>query len=133
MSSLINPIHVTGKVQFGAERRTSERTAANLRAVLRFPDRPQAIQGSVIDISTGGVGFICQQAVAPNSKCTIEFDLPRAEGGAGRVAPISSLVINTMQVVGQAYQFRVNLRFTVMPPAVRMQIENFVQQSMKRA
>jgi hypothetical protein len=59
--------------------------------------------------------------------------LPRTGGGSVRVAPIASIVVSTMQVLGQAYQFRVNLRFTVMPPAVRMQIEHFIQHALKSA
>lgn len=132
MSASIAPIYAAGNVKFGAERRTSERAMASMQAILRYPDRPQAVAGSVCDISIGGTGFLCQQHIAANSKCTLQFELPQSPVGNGRIAPILAVVVSSTQVPGQASLFRVNVRFTVMPPATRMQIEHFVQQASKR-
>ena len=76
MSSSITPSSHAGIVQYGADRRRAERSGTNIQAILRFQDRMQVVQGSICDLSIGGAGFICQQAVAAQSKCTLQFALP---------------------------------------------------------
>lgn len=132
MSSSITPSSHAGIIQYGADRRRAERSATNIQAILRFQDRMQVVQGSICDLSIGGAGFICQQAVAAQSKCTLQFALPALNQVPGQPVTLPVTVVNSMQVVGQARQFRINLQFAGLPPNVRSHIEAFIRQSLSR-
>jgi len=133
MSQFITPIRHVDGIHSDIDRRSSPRFATSIQAILRFQDRLQSIQGNVCDISIGGAGFICRQAVAANSKCTLQFELPAFDPGRNRSVTVQVMVVNSMQVVGQASQFRINLRFIALPPSVRSQIETFIQRSLSQA
>lgn len=132
MTFPINPIAHTGLIRNGVERRSNERTTTNIHAILRFQDKLKVVQGSVCDLSVGGSGFMCQQAVAAGSKCTLQFELPALNQARGPSVTLPVTVVNTMQVVGQASQFRVNLRFANLPPSIQNHIVAFIQQSLGR-
>ncbi|HVK94489.1 MAG TPA: PilZ domain-containing protein [Noviherbaspirillum sp.] len=130
MSSPITPAAYAGSVHHGADRRRAERSATNIQAILRFQDRMQVIQGCICDLSIGGVGFICQQAVAAHSKCTLQFTLPALNQAPGHMVTVPVTALNSMQVIGQARQFRINLQFAGLPSNVRSHIESFIRQSL---
>ncbi len=133
MTSPITPVSHAGILQLGAERRKAERTALSIQAILRFQDRLQILQGTVCDLSVGGSGFICHQAVTAQSKCTLQFMLPMLAQMASQSANLPVVVVNSMQVIGQVHQFRVNLRFNNLPPAIRHHIEALIRQSLSRS
>lgn len=134
MSSPITSVGNVAGVHLGANRRSAQRSVAQMQAILRFQDRLFAIQGSVCDVGVGGAGFVCQQAVAAQTKCTLQFELPvLGQGhGPGQSVVVPAVVVSTMQVVGQAYQFRVNLRFVGATVAAQRLIEGFIRQSLSR-
>lgn len=133
MTDSITPTPHAGVMQFGAERRKGERTATSIQAFLRFEDRLQVLQGSVCDLSVGGTGFICHQALAAHSKCKLQFVLPALPQTPSQSVNVSAIVITSMQVVGQAHQYRINLQFVNLPPNVRNHIEMFIRQSLLRS
>jgi hypothetical protein len=130
MTISIPPTSPIGIVQHDAERRKAERTAMNIQAILRFQDRLQTLQGSVCDLGVGGAGFICHQAVAAQSRCTLQFMLPMLPHIASHAVNIPVIVINSMQVIGQAHQFRVNLRFVSLPHNIHAHIEALIRHSL---
>lgn len=134
MTSPISSVGNVAGVRLGANRRTAQRSVTQMQAILRFQDRLHAIQGSVCDVGVGGAGFICQQAVAAQTKCTLQFELPAFDHGHGngQTVVMPAVVVSTMQVVGQAYQFRVNLRFFGATVAAQRLIEAFIRQSLSR-
>ncbi len=132
MSSSIAPVSQAISAHSGINRRGAQRSATHLHGILRFLDRMHVIQGSVCDVSVGGAGFICQQTVAPQSRCTLQFVLPSQNQAAGPTVVVPATVVSTMQVLGQAYQFRVNLRFGGLPPAAHRHIEEFILRSLSR-
>lgn len=133
MTSSITSVSQTGALYQSADRRKAERTPTDIQAILRFRDRLHAIQGSVCDLSVGGTGFICHQAVAAHSKCTVQFTLPAHQQSLSHVVNVPVIVISSMQVIGQAHQFRVNLQFVGIPPNVRSYIEAFIRHSLATA
>jgi c-di-GMP-binding flagellar brake protein YcgR len=129
MSSIGNVPH-SGATNNHAERRGAERTGVALHAVLRFDDRLQVVQGTLCDLSASGCGLICQVAVAQNSKCTLQFDLPALGQLRGQTVSSAVALVCCMQAVGQAYQFRLNLRFVNLPAGMRAHLAAFVQQAL---
>jgi len=130
MSSSIDPSSQAGTVAFGTNRRIEERSRANIRAMLRFPDSLRVLQGSVCDISSGGAGFVCQQDVAPTTKCLLQFELPSHNHKSAAVAvSLAALVVNVVRFPAQPHTFRVNLRFVALPANMRSLIETHVRLS----
>lgn len=132
MTTLIPPLPHAGIVQHGPERRRAERTEIHIQALLRFQDRLQVLQGSVCDLSVGGTGFICHQALAAHAKCSLQFMLPAIQHMPAKSANLQATVINSMQVIGQPHHFRVNLQFSNLPPNVRSHIEALIRLSLSR-
>lgn len=132
MSSSISATPSAHLVPNSTERRKADRLSSNVSAILRYQDRLATVQGIICDIGIGGCGFICQQAVIAHSKCTLQFELPALQHLPAQAVKVSVVVINSMQVVGQAYQFRVNLQFTGLPPKARSHIEAIIRHSLAR-
>jgi hypothetical protein len=128
--SSITPASSVGAVYQGAERRMAERSVVDLQAILRFPDRLQAIQGKVCDLSVGGAGFICLQGVAAHSRCTLQFILPSVNQSSGPMLSVAAVVLCSMKTIGQANHVRVNLQFAEITAHVRGQIEAYVRRSL---
>lgn len=129
--SSITPASSAGIVYQGAERRRTERLAIDMPAILRFQDRLQVIQGKVSDLSVGGTGFICSQAIAVHSKCTLQFTLPAFNQSSGQTLVANAVVVCSMQMIGQAHQFRVNLQFVDLAANVRGHIEAYIRKSLE--
>jgi c-di-GMP-binding flagellar brake protein YcgR len=130
MTISIPPTFPVGSVQHGAERRSNERSAINIQAILRFQDRLHTLQGNICDLSIGGCGFICHQAVTAQSKCTLQFNLPALSHFPSHAVNTPVIAINSMQVIGQAHLFRVNLRFINLPHNIHSHIEALIRQSL---
>ena len=132
MSSSITPLHGLSPAHLGTERRSGERIVLEHKAILRFQDSLKVLQGTVSNISIGGAGFICHQAVAQNVRCTLQFDLPAVKNIPVQAITVRVIVLNSMQVVGQANHFRINLQFIDLPPKARSHIEGIIMQSLAR-
>lgn len=130
--SSITPTSSACAVYEGTDRRKFERSASDMPAILRFQDRLQVIQGRVCDLSGGGAGFICPQAVTAHSKCTLQFTLPALNQSPGLILTAAVRVISSMQTVGQSHQFRVNLQFVDLASHIRGHIEAHIRRSLGR-
>lgn len=130
--SSITPTSSTGAVYQGPERRKAERSTTDMPAILRFQDRLQVIQGRVCDLSISGAGFMCPQAMAAHSKCTLQFTLPAFNQSSGPTLVVSAIVVCSMQIIGQAHKFRVNLQFVDLAANVRGHIDAHIRRSLGR-
>ena len=134
MANSITPLTpASGIAPLGAERRRGERTPIQIQAILRFDEHLQVLQGTICDLSVGGTGFICHQAVAAHSRCKLQFMLPALPQTPSHTVSLPAMAVYSMQVIGQSHQYRVNLQFVNLPPAVRHHIEALIRQSLGRS